>query len=228
MNDEPQIPRGLTSRQGFIYVILVLFGGAAVWAWDRYQEWSASVEVAELHRRVDECVGLRATADSGLTAAKNNLAECQSKALLDAYDAQQKLDEALRAEKGRTDQFLDEYKALVDRAAAQRESYRAAKSNPDALAEKRNAVMSTATALVIFVKQWRALTPYMCAMLDGNIEAMDQRIRDGDADDVLNLLQRVQDNFTGQRETIRTLVNQAVEKPATASPCLCTPPPTPK
>ena len=88
--------------------------------------------------------------------------------------------------------------------------------------------MSNAAALVNFVKKWRALMPYMCSMLDGNIEAMDQQIQGGSANDVLNLLQRVQDNFDGQQVLIRTLVKQAVGQPLTASPCLCTAPPTPK
>ncbi len=129
------------------------------------------------------------------------------------------------AEKGQVEQFLTEYDTLVRRVAAQRQSYEAAKSNPDALAERRNAVVSTAAALVNFVKRWRAILPYMCSLLDGNIEAMDERIRDGNPDDVLNLIQRVRENFDGQQVIMRTLVDQAVAKPASASPCLCAPPP---
>jgi hypothetical protein len=56
---------------------------------------------------------------------------------------------------------------------------------------------------------------------------MDQRIRDRNADDVSKSIHQVRDNFNGQQQNIRTLVDQAVDKPVTASRCLCTPPSTP-
>lgn len=223
MNDDPKIPKGLRPTQAFIYALLLLFGGAVVWVYDNFKEWSASKELAELNKQMQVCTGAKAAAETGLTAAKNDLVSCQSQAEEDVRKAQDKLDAALRAETGRVEQFLNEYKTLIKNVATERQYYEAAKNNLDALPERRRAVMSTATALVNFVKQWRAITPYLCSLLDGNIESMDQGIQRGDPDEVLNMLQRVQDTFNGQQQMITTLVQQAVSKPAMASPCLCTP-----
>ena len=225
MNDETKIPKGLTPGQAFIYALLVLAGAAVVWTWDRIQEREASQEAAGLHKQVEECIGLRANAEANLSASDKDREQCHREALLDKYDAQQQISAALNQEKTDAEHFLAEYKTLVERVAAQRESYDAAKSNPDALTERRNAVMSNAIALVNFVKQWRAILPYLCTLLDGNIEAMDQQIQRGNANDVLNLLQRVRDNFDGQQVTMRTLVDQAAAKPMTGPPCQCTPTP---
>jgi flagellar hook-associated protein FlgK len=212
-DDDGPSPKGLTGKHLFIYLVLSLItasiGGAAVWVYDKYDKYETDRQIAELNNQIRECSSARSSAETLLKYRED-----------EAKELSQEIARTSAQQTGDVNAFFRTYQKLLNDIINYRGIWNEPSSSHEQRQKKIAELTSRANAFVNFVKKWRAVMPYLCGFLDGDLP---DNIDRGNADQVFNTVERLKDGLDGQWDVLKTVVRDAAQKPLSQSPCLCKP-----
>ncbi len=212
-DDDAPSPKGLIGKHLFIYLVLSLImasvGGAVVWGYDKYEKHETDRQIAELNKTLRECSSARSSAEI-LQKYRED----------EANELRQKIAQTNAQQTGDVDSFFRIYQKLLNDIVSYRGTWNEPGSSPEQQQKKLAELTSRANAFVDFVKKWRAVMPYLCGFLDGDLP---NNIDPGNADQIFNTVERLKDGLDGQWDVLKKIVRDAAQKPLSQSPCLCKP-----
>lgn len=204
----------MTAQHKFMIALIGLFftniGWAATFYLDRQDKAEAEARVERLRGDYNSCMATRTACETRLTVMHEDV-ERQKKQLAD-----------MRASDRReVDLFLKSYTEKIAYLKSARGSFDEPGSTERKESLKKD-ILTRAAVLVEFVKEWRLIVPYLCGLLNGEIDAISATAETGDADGVLRAADRAFQKIKDRGDKLRDLVEKARSQPLGQTPCICT------